>query len=214
MHEKKIKNIKCDTCGKAFWGDKDLNHHIKTVHEGVRNAFACQQCGRGFAQRHHLKIHMESIHKHFKTEQKCNICNETFLGLKVLKEHIEVTHQNQVLNQCNYCQDSFYGKTLLEEHMKKVHSELLPKKVKDPKDIPTCHICGKTQAKWSATRQHIKVVHEKILDHKCSICEKAFGDAQSLQKHFRFWIFVFVPDQCEHLSLDQSEALIQKVLRN
>ena len=190
IHEK-IRNKKCDTCGKTFWGNKDLDNHIKTIHEGLRNTFECQLCGRGFAQSHHLKIHIESVHqKEFKTEQKCKICYEIFLDLKDLKEHIKITHQNnQValpLNQCTYCQESFYGKTLLENHMKKIHPELLPKKAKDPKDIPTCHICGKTQAKWSITKAHIKAVHEKTYDHNCSMCKKVFSDPYSLQKHFRF----------------------------
>ena len=176
--------------------DKDLNNHIKTIHEGLRNEFICQLCGRGFAQQHHLQIHMESIHKDFKTEKKCKICHENFSDLNDLKEHMKFSHQNQVqnLNQCQYCQESFYGKTLLEAHIKKIHYELFPKKAKE---IPTCHICGKTQGRWGDIRKHIKVVHEKIKDHPCSICDKTFADTTYLKKHVRSVHEKIKPYKCD-----------------
>ena len=52
---------KCEICGKLFEMNGSLKHHIKTVHEGIRE-HECKICGKAFGKKAALRIHDENVH--------------------------------------------------------------------------------------------------------------------------------------------------------
>ena len=62
----KIKDYKCQDCGKAFNSATDLKTHVKCVHE-KRKDFECEICGNKFARMSHKKRHVEGVHGKNKT---------------------------------------------------------------------------------------------------------------------------------------------------
>ena len=47
-----------------------------------------------------------------------------------------------------------------------------------------CEICGKSFSRMDKLKEHTKVVHEGIREHKCETCGKEFGRANQLQASF------------------------------
>ena len=44
-----------------------------------------------------------------------------------------------------------------------------------------CEICGKSFSRMDKLKEHNKIVHEGIREHKCETCGKEFGRANQLQ---------------------------------
>lgn len=59
VHEK-VRNNKCEICGKAFFSKNKLGDHIKT-HTGQKD-YLCNFCEKQFIQKSNLKIHMKNVH--------------------------------------------------------------------------------------------------------------------------------------------------------
>ena len=60
IHEK-VKNVKCNECGKEFFYKNNYLTHMKTVHQGVRK-FKCQICDKPFDRLKILQKHCETVH--------------------------------------------------------------------------------------------------------------------------------------------------------
>ena len=56
----KDRTFKCDTCGKGFFSQQDLDDHINT-HTGER-PYICKYCGKGFANRANHHAHTKQAH--------------------------------------------------------------------------------------------------------------------------------------------------------
>ena len=61
-HTERTRDFQCDLCEKAFYEQKMLNNHKKSVHEGIRN-YICKICGKTFKRDHHLKNHTRGVHE-------------------------------------------------------------------------------------------------------------------------------------------------------
>ena len=46
-----------------------------------------------------------------------------------------------------------------------------------------CDICGKDFRGKASLLRHVKVVHEKVKNHKCNICGKMFGYQSHMKQH-------------------------------
>ena len=83
---KKGKNVTCKQCGKILSTPFNLNSHIKTVHEHIRN-YKCVDCGKTFSNSSNLRIHVSAVHKREKNH-KCHLCDKSFSQLCSVKAHI------------------------------------------------------------------------------------------------------------------------------
>ena len=54
------KAILCEHCGKGFRNTSGLNHHLVTVHFGIK--FKCRICSRDFTNKENLEIHLAVSH--------------------------------------------------------------------------------------------------------------------------------------------------------
>ena len=49
-----------------------------------------------------------------------------------------------------------------------------------------CHYCGKTFISKKGFDFHIKVVHKKLTNFKCKICNKKFGKDSDLKTTYKY----------------------------
>ncbi|XP_070498841.1 zinc finger protein 62-like [Chironomus tepperi] len=155
----------------------------------------CEKCGNNVNKLdydRHLKTHKE------KRVETCNICFKKFTNLSNFKYHLS-HHSDERNFICDECPKSYKTKIDLLQH-KRVHE-----KIKEPLSCEICHekfsfrskynshlrthtikgplnceLCGKM---FVNLRSHIQQVHQKIRNHKCSICDKEFGKRSGLVRH-------------------------------
>jgi uncharacterized Zn-finger protein len=115
-----------------------------------------------------------------KTLYQCEICPESFRSQLRLSTH-KLMHDDpshdqtaaQKANRCDVCFKGFVSRSALSSHLV-THAEQRPYK---------CSSCDLTFKVPSTLRAHVKVVHEKILPHKCDICGKGHSRRINLAKH-------------------------------
>ena len=115
----------CETCGAKFYLKKDLNYHVRAIHQKIR-PFKCDICKTKFAKKQNLKQHISAVHEKIKAFQ-CDICQLKFSVKLNLNIHIEAVHENVLRFKCNIC-DKRYGtvyqlKSHSNSHEKKSHSK-------------------------------------------------------------------------------------------
>ena len=72
MKRLKIKPV----CGKSFSRAPDLNEHVLSVHENIRN-YKCTICEYAASSSSNLRKHIEVVHEKLK-KHKCNECSKQF----------------------------------------------------------------------------------------------------------------------------------------
>ena len=55
------KPYNCNKCDKRYGREDKLQHHIKTVHEGIK-PFKCNECDSAFKSQTGLKYHVAEVH--------------------------------------------------------------------------------------------------------------------------------------------------------
>ena len=94
VHEDlKIKDKKCDFCGKPFGSKQVLDRHINSVHRGLKE-FSCKLCDKSYTQSHSLNYHVKIVHEGMKAEKryKCDLCEKAFTQSHSLKDHVKKAH--------------------------------------------------------------------------------------------------------------------------
>jgi len=130
--------------------------------------------------------------------ETCNICLKKFTNLSNFKYHL--SHHSDERNYiCDECPKSYKTKIDLLQH-KRVHE-----KIKEPMSCEICHQKFSIRSKYNShlrthtikgpqnceicekmfvnLRSHIQQVHQKVRNHKCSICDKEFGKRSGLVRH-------------------------------
>ena len=170
IHDK-IKDFKCNICQAEFSRKHNLQNHI------ARNRCnKCKICGQTFPQTDgrtsDLRMHLKNVHGEYKEKKKfiCPKCSKVLLGTDGLTRHIEGVH----MRHCRYC-DFMEGKNemTMKEHMRASH-------------IFKCHLCDFQAYYKSQLNQHLRSkIHnpDKINDHICDTCGKAFADGRCLKDH-------------------------------
>ena len=92
MSRKVHGKIKCPSCDKKFENNSNLKHHVKTVHEGIRDKVVCDLCGKSFIKSC-LKRHIRMVHDQIK-DHVCSHCGKAFGDKPILDFHIQVRVQN------------------------------------------------------------------------------------------------------------------------
>ena len=64
---------KCSVCDENFMMEQDLNHHVRTIHEGEKPPeWICNICGKISKTKGALKSHTENVHER-KKPHKCEV---------------------------------------------------------------------------------------------------------------------------------------------
>ena len=150
---KKISTILCDTCGKHFSCNTNLNKHIRIIHE--KQYLKCHICDQEFKRKdqleHHVNFHLNS------KPYKCDLCPKQFASKCGLKKHKkrEVSGKTKYQTSNDFkctepgCDKSYSLKDSLKKHLE-TH---MPH---------NCFYCKK-----SFKRMSRKVEHEKKCYLKC-----------------------------------------------
>ena len=164
------KTHKCDTCDARFEKKKELERHIRSMHESEKaKPCICKICDSAFAYKSHLKKHMRT-HTGEKPH-KCEFCDAAFAQRGHLKTHM-LTHTKEKPHKCEFCDAAFAQPSALKTH-KLTHTGEKPYK---------CEFCDAAFADSSTLKTH-KRTHTGEKPHKCDICEKEFAHSGSLKRH-------------------------------
>ena len=109
---------------------------------------------------------MAKVHSEAKTTQ-CPHCDKFLTNIK---EHIKAVHMKEKNYFCNLCD----YKTLFKSDLIK-HDDLVHRKIKK-----TCQECGKQVANLP---EHVRMVHRKEKNFKCSYCGYSCAKQSDMKKH-------------------------------
>ncbi len=138
---------------------------------GVKK-YKCTLCDDQYISAHSLRQHLESIHE--KKKYTCDICSKSYSHKGTLKMHMN-SHSTHKVFTCTLCSKTFLTKQNLKYHSA-VHQALKSFK---------CHSCSSAFITNGKLTEHIKQVHEKNIQYKCSMCPKSFPHKWSLMLHTR-----------------------------
>lgn len=192
---------KCSFCSKSFSNRKQMNRHIKSVHQKACSV-ACQYCGRVLSDSDSYRRHLNNVHqikipdlgenssptKLFQVKnvspvfsipslvKKCPDCDQQFATKTTLNIHRLKVHvaglKNMPCPQCNQeCND-------LTSHMRRFHNV----------DGIVCPHCANIFSKKCTLNRHIEQVHLNIQIHKpatCPECNKVFSKKGHLDRHIK-----------------------------
>ena len=155
----KEKPFACDICTHKFVDIKQLNRHVKVVHDKERKM--CMECGMNLSPAS-LRTHMKFVHEGAEHPKRlCSICNKTF-DQSTIKKHEAKCSQIQQTSQTGPSND-------------------LQKFLASSKQ---CNICGKKLNRSGLLKRHIQA-HMKVKPFPCTRCEKKFADKSNLVKHLK-----------------------------
>ena len=183
----------CQVCHREFESSVTLNGHYIIDHD-KSNEVPCDQCDQKFTLKMMLNVHMTECHNFNPMEQlpnkgqmglavdktvqkmfRCDICGLFLKSTRTLHDHTRQKHQKETHTHfCDECDWSTFEGSRLKKHKTTMHVD---KKFKCDK----CPIAFKNIA---TLRNHVKVVHEKILPYECSECKKKFQQKHRLEMHY------------------------------
>ncbi len=173
-HSDKVKQKKpwsCTQCDKAFTGEKTLNLHIATAHEGHK-PFKCDKCDASYKTTTQLKDHTNA--KHLGLSLECKLCDKKLTSRQSFINHVNTVHKEKRKYKCELCDYSFTQSGNLKRHRESVHSN----------ETFKCQQCDKTLRNKDSLKRHVAIVHDNI-HFKCDICYKSFTLKSGLNMHLR-----------------------------
>ncbi|XP_055711525.1 zinc finger protein 62-like [Phlebotomus papatasi] len=199
------KTFECKTCGKKFQSTSSLRRHLNTYevnkgHESQKDTkeHICVVCGIANETRHELKSHTKT---HKKDDNWfCVFCSYKSTRFLYLKHHINVLHKGIKDYHCSQCEKSFTTAPSLRDHMlrhadiknhvctvcgvKKVtRTELRKHMIIHSEKMLSCEFCPLKFLRGDSLKQHIRIVHQEIKEHYCTICNKTFAISRTLKNH-------------------------------
>ncbi|RXG73124.1 Zinc finger protein 91, partial [Armadillidium vulgare] len=123
----------CLTCFKSFKSKAALKHHMKRIHEKIKN-FVCNLCSKGFFDKNVYNYHMR-LHKG-EFPYVCSFCGKKFSHVSNLLRH-ERMHTGERPHKCPYCPKAFIQAVTLREHLRKHESVVTKEKIGNVTCIPS-----------------------------------------------------------------------------
>jgi len=162
----------CDKCGLVLKSLNNLRHHIKAIHDNLRE-FKCDHpgCDREFVGSSALKKHKKARHQ---GGFMCDHCAKSFGQALDLREHIQMIHKGQPLNlKCKHCDKTFHSRKARLRHVNLDH---FPDRYK-------CNICQKSSATATNLKNHMAT--HGAPQFECPECGKGLTSKNSLTEHMR-----------------------------
>jgi len=160
-HMKKT-SVKCKDCGKKT---TNMPEHVRINHTKEKT-LVCEVCRKLFCKPDGLANHMK---RHAVRQKKT--CLECGVEVLNMRQHVRFVHEKDLPFKCKLgCSTRFSSKNALNKHNASVHEG---KRVECPK-------CFKMV---TSLRNHTKIVHDKVRDHVCPMCQKTFQARAHLRNH-------------------------------
>lgn len=118
--------LKCPSCPRQFYFQRDLNFHMKQ-HTEPQLEYQCEICSKNYSSNSALKKHMV-LHLDDSRQFKCTFegCNKTFRKKFTLQNHM-LTHDNgsnkPITCHIENCNKSFIQINELKRHLRTCHDE-------------------------------------------------------------------------------------------
>lgn len=113
---------KCTQCDYKSADKSNLNKHIKTVHDNVKD-IKCTQCDFKCSIKSDLNRHIKAVHDKLK-DIECTQCDFKCSTKGSLKIHIKAVHNKIKDIECPQCDFKCSTKTHLNRHIKQVHNKI------------------------------------------------------------------------------------------
>lgn len=194
-----VKRYRCQECGKAFRGNKQLlNHTCSTTKRNTaarrkvkghkqEKGLKCKNCRLVFPDNELLEGHTcckETVSDSVppgnvdrmalgKEERpfKCNICSRSYRHAGSLLNH-KNTHKTGLFT-CSFCAKPFSNPMALRNHTR-IHTQ---------KKKYVCPTCGKAFRLSSILYNHQKIHARGATHHSCQTCGKRFQGKSGLKRH-------------------------------
>ena len=142
-----ISKYECEYCPNYYGSITGLNHHQKSVHEGIQ--YSCTQCEYKSTTENFLTHHLRTIHEGFR--YNCSQCDKKFTQKGYFKEHVKTKHEG-VRYKCGQCNKKFTTNHKLNRHIKGKHEGI---------QFP-CDLCEYQASYQDQLKFHIKSKHEGV----------------------------------------------------
>lgn len=145
----------CDICGKTFASKRYLSVHILSRHTQLKT-YLCDTCGEGFPVPFSLQDHVKR--KHMIRGHDCHLCKMKFVTAAALNDHFVARHTDERRFTCDYkgCGKTFKWRSSFKSH-RRVHAS----------DKYECSVCLKRFSFKGNLRNHLKTIHNQIVDNEC-----------------------------------------------
>ena len=187
---KNIRKFSCEQCDYKSNFKNDIAKHQKSVHEKTKD-IKCPSCSFKTTLKSYLNIHKKTVHGECRKEHLCTHCGKQFRVFRNLFNHIKVIHPFEPLPENPRKKtESFLSAPKTDDTSSTESKQLTWKERQDlvykMKQPPKRVVNGKTYHRVSCPetgcdyttlwgknhlQKHIKAVHQKVKDIKCSMCE-------------------------------------------
>lgn len=132
-------------------------------------------CNATFPSSWTMAYHKKKIHYKL-TWHKCDICEKVFDDLRKLQKHKKIHCDGEM---CPLCFRYFRSEVRLKSHncLKSENCEV--------QQFFQCTLCDKSFARSHSLKMHQRSVHEKVINHRCEICDKGFYRLYDKIHHLR-----------------------------
>ncbi|KAJ6641337.1 Zinc finger protein [Pseudolycoriella hygida] len=173
-----------------------LIHKSKITTFPVARYFICDQdnCFKSYIHWSSLTAHRKTRHLINPSIIKCPECPETFYCSWKYDYHKKTVHNE--CESCPICSKGFYKKKSLDIHIQRVHIDDQRKRMNSKGEVAetmivetngeiSCKECGKICPTRYNAISHISMVHLKVRNFQCSVCDKSFYQKGDLNDHYR-----------------------------
>lgn len=160
-----------------------LIHKWETKPFPVARHYICDQdnCFKSYIHWSSLTAHRKTRHLINPSIIKCPECPETFYRSWTYDYHKKTVHGE--CESCPICSKGFYKKKSLELHMQRVHiddkrrtnskMEAAEAMINEVNGEISCKECGKICSTRYNAISHISMVHLKVRNFNCNVCDKS-----------------------------------------
>lgn len=155
-------------CLKCHYTTYDLTKMEKHVYRKHSPPQPCPVCKKYFFK-DALETHLKRFHDPSRRLQ-CDNCPYTTLNRGNIIVHMNRFHNlTPTFFYCELCTFKCLARKNLANHMKRQHPPS-----NEPKQLLACPICGKKYSSKHYVDEHVARMHEKVRNHVCEICNRAF----------------------------------------